>query len=192
MAKLETWESELNNIVFEYLKNGRPNWDIPHTKSVVYWAKAICKSEKCTENDTKIIVSAAYLHDIGYSFTGVKAKYDSVLRAKADHMVIGAKETKKILSSINEYTKKEIEEITLIVEKHDLMNRIFSKNEQILIEADSLAQLDRIRVKPSFNQMDYDKFITDFEKDRIPIIRTKAGRKILKELWPVAKNYQIN
>ena len=192
MAHLEKWEKELSDKVFKYLTNGRPNWDIPHTKAVVYWAKVICLKEKVDHENTKIIISSAYLHDIGYSFTKVEANYSSVNRAKDDHMLIGAQETKKILYKIGLYSDAEIIEISNIVLRHDILNRNFTLNEQILIEADSLAQLDRKRVKPNFNQADYNKFIMDYQKKRKPVFKTVGGHEILKDLWPVAKNYKIN
>lgn len=65
------------NYALQFLKQGREDWDIPHTLAVVHFAELISEAEN---QDTPVIVSAAYLHDIGYYdlFSGDSKIYEAV------------------------------------------------------------------------------------------------------------------
>ncbi|KYK26037.1 hypothetical protein AYK26_01155 [Euryarchaeota archaeon SM23-78] len=72
----------------------------------------------------------------------------------------------------------------------ELEDKIKTGDEQLVFEADSLAQIDVERVKPTFTKEDYLKFLEEyFEKDRVPLFKTKTSKKYLKELLPKAKAY---
>ena len=56
-------ETALENYALGFLRRGRQDWDEPHTRAVVYYAGEIAKAEGL---DSLVLVSAAWLHDIGY------------------------------------------------------------------------------------------------------------------------------
>lgn len=56
-------ETALENYALGFLRQGRQEWDEPHTRAVVYYAGEIAKAEGL---DALVLVTAAWLHDIGY------------------------------------------------------------------------------------------------------------------------------
>lgn len=60
---------QICDYAFEYLEQGRVNFDVNHTKAVVYWAFNLANNhnQNCREQvDVNTVVTAALLHDIGY------------------------------------------------------------------------------------------------------------------------------
>jgi len=91
-------EEELKSKVVELLKRGRPNWDLPHTLATVYWMKKLIEVEGGEE---KVLVSAMYLHDIGYSgLFRETADYDGIAQVGKKHQEIGALKAKEILGML--------------------------------------------------------------------------------------------
>lgn len=181
-------EIRIRKIALKYLKYGRIEWDIPHTLCSVYWIKKIVKKEKGNE---RILVTAAYLHDIGYSglFKTKKIGHGNVLRKKGLHMEVGAEIAKKELQKLKYFSKKEIDEICHLVSMHDKLGKIKTKNEILLMESDSLGMIDVKKVTPSFDPENYVLFFNEFKKERLPIIRTKTSKKFLKKLIKNAESY---
>ena len=146
-------EEKLKSAVLKYLKRGRPDYDIPHTLACVYWMKKLLKHET---GNQKILVTAIYLHDIGY-VNKLKKGYghqDNKL-VKQNHMVHGEKIAKAILAEIGGYDKKEIKKIAHLVRIHDELNKINTLEDQLVFEADSLSLIDVERAKPNFDRKNY-------------------------------------
>jgi len=185
---MANYKRQLGQIVYHILKNGRPNWDIPHTKAAVFWVKKLSEEEGLTEKEEKILLSAIYLHDIGYSTTQVVAEFESVANAKADHMVSGCEMARQVLKKLN-YSGRETSRICEIIRYHDVLGRKRDKLEQLHYEADRLAIMDRRRVKANFNRPDYKKWLDGFKDEQYPLIKTKTGKKYAKSLLEIAEEY---
>lgn len=56
-------EEEIKAIAIRHLKEGKPEWDVPHTLASVDWMRKLIEREGGNE---KVLVTAMYLHDIGY------------------------------------------------------------------------------------------------------------------------------
>ncbi|MEK6820297.1 MAG: HD domain-containing protein, partial [Nanoarchaeota archaeon] len=184
----EESENKLKETVFKYLEHGRPNWDIPHTLTAVHWAKELLKYEP---GNPKIVIPAVYLHDIGNSNLFKDSEYNLKLNRskKQMHMKMGAEIAKKILTENGEFSEEEIQEISNIISIHDVIKKIKTSHEQLVFEADRLAQVDVERVKPTFSKEDYIFFLYEFEKDIVPVFKTKTGEKFINELLNPAKKY---
>jgi HD superfamily phosphodiesterase len=180
-------EKKLKSKALEYLKKGKPNWDIPHTLAAVYWMRKLIEKEGGNE---RILVTTMYLHDIGYYglFPKKGYKFEEVMASKPAHAKRGAEASEKILKQLK-YTPSEIKQITHLVRIHDELDKLSTRNEILVMEADCLAQIDTKRVKPNIDKENHLKFIEHFEKDRIPRFRTKTGKKFLKKLFKKTKNY---
>lgn len=179
-------EEKLKVIVTKYLIKGRIGWDLPHTFTAVFWMRKLIENEG---GDERILVTTMYLHDIGYpSLSEDNCNFEEVTSKKLDHMKIGAELTKKILKELN-YSDEEIKKIAHLVSIHDNPEKWKGHDAILVMEADSLAQIDRGRVKPVFEKEDYEKFIVEFQENRMPYFKTKSGKKFLKELWPKCKGY---
>ena len=166
---------------------GRSEWVLQHTLRVVYWVKILIREEG---GDERILIPAAYLHDIGYvaAGEGKRETMAEVYSVKRTHMRLGAKICREILSELNYYfSEEEIEKICSYVGKHDLPElegvEIDDHNFQLLIEADSLGAIDP-SLKPTFPREDIKKYLAYFEKVKIPLFKTKTGKKYLKKIYP--------
>lgn len=180
-------EQKLKIAVSDYLKKGRTDWDFLHSLACVYWMKELLKHEA---GSLKLLITAAYLHDIGYSGK-FKAHYSfqDNEAVKHDHMVHGKVLAEKMLRELGNYTENEIKRIAHLVRIHDELDKIRTQEAQLLFEADSLASIDVERVKPTFDKKNYSEFLDVFEKKRVPRFKTKKGKEILKKLLKKAKNY---
>jgi len=186
-------EQKLKSVVLKYLEKGRPGWDIPHTLASVYWMKQLLKYEK---GDPKTLLSVMYLHDIGYSL-GVgnkdvfdkKPNFKKQMDSKENHMTLGARYAKKILTELADFTGSEIKKIVYLVRNHDYVENIKTLDQQLVFEADSLGQIDRERAKPTFSLADYDNWLNYFEKERMPKFKTLKGREFAFRLFEQHKQY---
>jgi putative nucleotidyltransferase with HDIG domain len=181
-------EERLKEQVFSILEKGRADWDVPHTQAVVYWIKKLIEKEGGEE---RILIPAAYLHDIGYSKLKNLTDYASIKQVKEHHMEIGAEIAEDILEGFD-FTEAEKDEIIHLILVHDNLDQLSTHNEIILMEADSLAQIDLERVHSTFNSDDKRKYLMNFENKRASKFRTKTGKEQLSNMLPrIKKHYSI-
>ena len=175
---------------------GRGSWDKPHTEATVDWLKQLIQAEGGNE---RILVPAAWLHDIGYNLSEIKSlDYDGVLKIKEQHAQLGADEARKILSELGDFTAEEIEEISRLILIHDELEQLSEKaNDNVirLVEADSLGMIDD-RVNPkysNFSQADIQRFLeTEFLPQRLPLFRSELAKQKAGELSEkLKKAYEI-
>ncbi len=182
-AKLE---EALKSRAIAYLEKGRPDeFDVTHTMKAVEFMKELIEAEG---GDERILVTAIYLHDIGYPGL-IKDGYsfDEVIDSKQAHMVKGAAEAEVVLTELG-YSPSEIEQIVYLISNHDRMEEIDKSSEpglQLVFEADSLGQLS---VPPTFKGKDYVKAIADFEEKRKPRFKTARGKRLLEPLLENARH----
>ncbi|MFC1663002.1 HD domain-containing protein [Patescibacteria group bacterium] len=183
-------ENKLKAKALYYTKKGRPGWNYPHLLTAVYYMKELLKSEP---GNPKILIPAIYLHDIGYA--GMLAKgysYKEVSEVKKRHMIIGAQMSEEILKEMGSFTNAEIKVISHLVGIHDNLTEIIDDQAQLVFEADSLGQIDLDKVKPSFDNESYRKFFQNFVEERVPLFKTKTGKKYLTILLSKVRIYVEN
>jgi len=180
-------ENQIKKQALALLESGRPDFDAPHTLAAVYWMKQLLKTEKSNE---KILVTAAYLHDIGYSRMGIVNDWQAVHNAKKDHMEHGVKLAAPILEKSG-FSKSEKMDVLRLIGVHDKLEALSTPDEYLLFEADSLGQIDISRVCSNFDFAGRKKFIGSFEKKRLPRFRTKTGKKFAAILFPKAKSFYL-
>lgn len=179
---------QLKKEVLNILRNGRPNWDIPHTLATVHYMKKLLKHEL---GDKRILISTMYLHDIGYSWVRMDLnKRDNVMKSKGDHMKNGVIFARPILKKLG-YNEEESRQILHLIGNHDDLNNFEDNNKQLVFEADSLGQIDIRRAKSNLGKEDRDKFIKGFEEKRIPKFKTRIGIKLVNKLFKKAKKYYL-
>ena len=179
-------EQKLKNRVIPILKKGKPNWDVPHTKLAVEYMRQLIRANGGNE---LILISTMYLHDIGY--VGLLKKGHTLKDYKKvtdKHMEVGAREAERILKELR-YPKKAIDKITHLVRMHDKVKELSTKEELLVMEADTLAALNTKRVKPTYIKEDYLKYLSGVEKNRVPRFITKKGKEILTKLLGEAWSY---
>ncbi|HNZ86684.1 MAG TPA: HD domain-containing protein [bacterium] len=179
---------QLETEVLNILQNGRPDWDIPHTLTSVYYMKKLLKKEAGNE---KILITTMYLHDIGYSWIrGDLSTRDNVKKSKLDHMKNGVIFGRPILQKLG-YSEEESKKILHLVGTHDNLDGVFDSDKQLVFEADSLAQIDIKRAKSNLSKDDRIRFINGFEKKRMPRFKTKTGIKLMNKLFKKAKKFYL-
>lgn len=179
---------QLKKEVLNILRNGRPNWDVPHTLATVHYIKKLLKYEG---GDERILITTMYLHDIGYSWVRKDLnKRDNVMKSKSDHMKNGVIFARPILQKLG-YGEEESRQILHLIGNHDDLNSFEDKHKQLVFEADSLGQIDIRRAKSNLGKEDRDKFIKGFEEKRIPKFKTRIGIKLVNKLFKKAKKFYL-
>ncbi|MEA1926339.1 MAG: hypothetical protein U9M90_03845 [Patescibacteria group bacterium] len=180
-------ENKIKVKALEYMKKSRPGWNVPHLHAAVFYMKKLIDIEG---GNSKILLPAIYLHDIGYA--GLLSNgytFNDNQKVKKEHMIIGANMSKEILNEINVFSESEVNQICMLISIHDDLEKIKGHDIQLVFEADSLAQIDVDKVKPNFDEENYLKFLADFKKRRVPLFKTKAGRDFLKMILPKSECY---
>ncbi|MFA5021576.1 MAG: HD domain-containing protein [Patescibacteria group bacterium] len=191
LVKLEAY---LKKKILPDLKKGRPFWDKPRTVEVVAYVKRIIKHCPELKLDQDVLIIAAYAHDWGYSgLFKVKEvlNYEEVKDAKTQHMIIGAKKTRKLLKDkfFNFLTVKQKQRCIHLVAIHDKVAELKDVDEIVLMEADMLSGLDANSVKPTFDAKSNKKFINEVKTKRLPKFITGYSLKEAKKLIKVRMAY---
>lgn len=181
-------EEKVKNEALKYLRHGRPNWDIPHTEAVVYWIKELIANEGGNE---KVLVPAAWLHDIGVPQHRDGYSFDDMKQSKREvpHHEIGAKEVPKVLGRIGGFTANETTEIAKLVRGHYDKDKIDTFHQQLVIEADGLAKVDWERVTPNWDKGDCLRYLNYYNERVGKYFQTKTGKKHLQRLLEIANHY---
>jgi len=186
------WENRVESLVKDRIqKYGRSNFDYPHVKAVVNWAKIVGELENLPSKDREILTAAAWGHDEGYDFSEAKdeaGKLAAVREQKKKHMKVGAEiakdwyEKEHILSEA--FSNEEWEEVTKLISQHDEWDRIETGNHHRLlpyiVAADTLGQIDlRGGVKPSFSKKDIRKYLASSLSNRARVMKGKSGQAFI-------------
>lgn len=182
-----TIEEEIKNEAVDILQVGRTDWDIRHTVCSIKWIKKLIEQEG---GDERVLIPAMYFHDTGYEELKMGYSHQECLVAKKNHATRGAENAVSFLPKLNYFTAEEIERIVYLVKNHDIHNNIAEHDRQLVMEADGFAQIDWENCPPSYDKKNCIEFLnTTFEKDRVPYIKTKTGKKVLRDLLEKANNY---
>lgn len=181
-------ESQIKKEVLVFLKRGKPDWDVPHTLCAVKWMRELIRKEGGNE---RILLPAIYFHDTGYPSLQKGYNFNDLLAAKTNHGINGAKIAKKILPKYD-FTKEEIKRIIYLVGNHNIHHNISEADRQLVFEADGLAMIDVKGVKPNFDKKSYLRFLKEYYAVRKKYMKTKTGKKYLKELMAEVRNYLKN
>jgi len=168
-------EQKLQEIILDYFDRG--DWNYNHTLAAVYWIKELIKKEGGNE---KVLITTMHLHDIGYGFKG-DLSLEERLKRKEGHMERGARLAEEILQDEN-YSEDEVKQIVHLIGVHDKIKELRTKDEFLIMEADSLSGINYKRSPPTMNKEEFDFYLEGFKKNRAPRFKTKTGKKFLKEL----------
>jgi len=178
-------EEKLKSEAVAYLKDGKPDWDIPHTLLTVHWMRELIDAEG---GDERILVSTMYLHDIGYPKLKKGYTFDDLMKSKQSHDEIGAKPAKPILEKLG-YPEAEVKEITTLIGHHYKKDRLDSHNAQLVLEADGLAKIDWEHIPPNFDKENSLKYLEYFKGRNLPKFKTETGKRFLKDLLAKSESY---
>lgn len=186
-------KSALENYAISFLRQGRQEWDEPHSRAVVHYAGEIAKAEGL---DSLVLVSAAWLHDIDYYRMlkeGESEQYEEVMDRKKAHMVNGARMAEDFLNRPEIqpfYTPEQRERVVHLVSVHDKIEELREIDEIALMEADTLGAIDVARVKPTFDKVNVRKYIeNDLTLRRYGRFLTTTGVNLFNQLFPKFEAY---
>lgn len=181
-------EQKIKQEAIKFLEKGRSNWDIPHTLATVRWMKLLVAD---MEVDEKILVTTMYFHDTGYPILKKGYSYDDAIAAKKTHADLGAKNAKKVLEKLGDFSKEEVARVVYLIENHDKHDNITELDRQLVFEADGLGQIDCENVDPSFDKDNYLKLLEKYFNIERPAERWKTaiGKKYYQELLIKAYQY---
>jgi putative nucleotidyltransferase with HDIG domain len=189
---------ELKAYATEKLLLGRPNWDLPHTRSVAYYAYRITRSLPEGWVDPMTVITAAVLHDIGYSGmfdSNIRGSLDLVRGAKKLHMERGAQMAEEFLRRPDVaayYTDQQRQDIPAIIAIHDDLKQVAaldSLNTRVVVESDTLGALDTRIATPTFTGEEGLNHIESLQRKRVPVFVTDLGRLYLDALLPQSIRY---
>ncbi len=181
-------ESKLSDLYNDDIRS------ILHSLYTVYYARLILKDEASknpdiTKDDEIIVVSAAYLHDIGN--VGLLKKgytYDDKRKAKIRHMSRGAKLANRITKELG-FTINERDKISYLVRTHDRLDYLTTIQQRILMEGDSLSMIDYKNVLQTFNKNELDRFLRKYKGRRGAMFETDKGKELRDKLYPQALEF---
>lgn len=183
-------ENRVKKEVLKMLKKGKPDWDLPHTLDSVKWMKKLVKYEGGNE---KVLVTAMYFHDVGYTSLPRGYSYEDVTKVKKerDHAKVGARMAGVILEKIGGYTDREIEKIIHLVRLHSRHTNIKSRERQLVFEADGLAQINWHECPPNFDKKNCLEWLEKYLSVERPMKRwkTKTGKKYFRHLLKKSETY---
>ena len=126
------------DLAVPYLEQGTMKDFVLHTKYVVKSMEMIIAGEG---GDANILISAAILHDVGWSKVAPEFQSNADLGKKCEgqkqHIGFAKEIIEEILTKLN-YKKEDIDHIVSIVESHKFQNPE-DKDKQMLIDADNLS-----------------------------------------------------
>jgi hypothetical protein len=181
-------EEKIKEEMIKLTSVGRTNWDTKHTLCAVKWMKKLIEAEG---GDERILLPAMYFHDTGYEDLGNSYGVDEVAAAKKGHAQRGAENAFDFLQNLNYFSAEEIKRIVYLITNHDIHNNVTENDRQLILEADGLGQIDWENCPPSYDKKSQLRFLNEIlPRDRIPFIKTAAGKKYFTELLEKAKNYR--
>ena len=182
----------IESYALQFLKKGREDWDVPHTRAVVFYAERLANNANL---DILVLVTAAWLHDVGYFGLfgdGDSSQLTQVEDKKALHMEIGAEMARKLLGSPEmreKYTEEQVGQIVHLVGIHDNLKELRTLEEFVFMEADTLGAIDLARVVPTFDKENGLKYIESLKKRRMPLFTSELGKEYLEQLLPEFERY---
>jgi len=170
-------ESKLKDIAKPYFKTARAG-DWEHALRVVKWVKELGVGR----DDLDLLITAACIHDIGWSGVAPKGKLDldEVLRLEPEANKNSSKLISKVLNSLK-FTDSQIEKVNRLVMAAD-NHESTKEDEAVIVDADSLSKLCIEHLEQKYKPESFLKVVSLWEKE-LPIkINTEKGRELFPGL----------
>ena len=169
-------EDKLITIAKPYLDNCRDG-DWNHALRVVKWVKTLGEGR----GDLGLLITAAYIHDIGWTNILPKGKvnFQNMLKYESQANENTPKFVKEVLGKMK-FSENDIKTAIRLIkaaDKHDSKN----DDEAIIVDADSLSKLCIEHVQEKYAPESYQEVISLWEREFPKRFKTQKG----KSLYPV-------
>lgn len=169
-------EQQLRQAAKPYFETARAG-DWEHAGRVVNWVKELGAGRK----DSYLLITAAYLHDIGWSGVAPRGKIDLdvllELEPKANEN--SARLISEVLTELH-FSNQDIQTVNRLVSAAD-KHHSSADDEAIVVDADNLSKLCVEHLREKFKPESYAKALNLFEHQLCARITTHKG----KELFPI-------
>ncbi|MGC9603013.1 MAG: HD domain-containing protein [Minisyncoccia bacterium] len=155
---------------FEFCRSG----DWKHAERVVNWVKELGEGRK----DLDVIITAAYLHDVGWYKVLPKGKIDldEMLRHEIEANRNSSRYVQEVLDRLD-YSESDVKKVLRLVGAAD-DHEASLEDEEIIVDADNLSKLCVEHLREKYQKESYKKLIKLWEDELADQIRTPRGRAI--------------
>lgn len=174
---LDISENKLIEVAKPYFDTAREG-DWEHALRVVKWVKELGKDRE----DLNLIITAAYIHDIGWSGIAPKGKinFDEMLKLEPLANENSSKLIKEVLGRLD-FSEEDTETIIRLVEAAD-DHRSSRDDEEIIVDADNLSKLCKEHMEQKYQPESYKGVIDTFEKEFPNRMKTEVGISLFPTL----------
>lgn len=176
-------EKKLVDVAKPYFSSARAG-DWEHALRVVRWVKELGKER----GDLHLIITAAYIHDIGWSGVAPKGKIDFEEMLKLE-----PKANKNSSKLIHEVLVKmhcddtEIQTVQRLVAAADKY-KAEKDDEEVIVEADALSKLCREHLEEKYLPSSFYQLVQTWEAELPHHIKTPRGKELFTELLSELKS----
>lgn len=168
-------EQEFKKAIRPHMLHCRPG-DLEHNERAAQWVKKLGEGRE----DLHLIVTAAYIHDIGWRdvLSKDKIEFDELLKYEHQANKNSEQYAREVLGTQG-YSDEETKTILRLIRASD-NHRSEQDDEEIMVDADNLSQLTIDHLKEKYQESEWRRMLEHWETE-VPIrIRTKMGH----ELYP--------
>jgi HD superfamily phosphodiesterase len=170
-------EEKLIETIKPYFASARAG-DWEHSLRVVKWVKELGKNR----DDLDMLVTAAYIHDIGWSGIAPKGKidFDEMLKLELKAAENSSFMISKVLNVL-QFSESEIEHINRLVaaaDKHESKK----DDEAIIVDADNIRKLCLEHLQEKYQPESFAKLINRWDEELPERIKTQRGKELLPKL----------
>jgi len=153
-------EDKLIKVVKQYLNNCRSG-DWNHALRVVKWVKILGEGI----NNLDLLITAAYIHDIGWANILPKGKVDldTVLKYEPQANKNSSKLINEVLQKMN-FSNKDINTVVRLINAADKHESV-EEDEAIIVDADTLSKLCIEHLEEKFTKNSYKELINLWDKE---------------------------
>jgi len=170
-------EQEFKKIIRPHMRRCRAG-DLEHNQRAAQWVKKLGVGR----DDLYLIVTAAYVHDIGWRdvLPDKKITLDELIDHEEKANNNSEPNAREVLGQLD-YSEEEIKTVLRIIKSADT-RQTNQQDEEIMVDADNLSKLTIDHLKEKYQESEWPRML-ELWKAEIPMrIRTKMGRKLYPEL----------
>ena len=170
-------ERKLTEIAQPYFDSARAG-DWEHALRVVKWVKELGQNR----NDLYLLITAAYIHDIGWSGVALKGKIDldEMLKLEPAANENSSRLISEVLNQM-QFADSEIETVNRLVAAAD-KHQSEQDDEAVIVDADNLSKLCIEHLEQKYQPESFPKVIALWEDELSSRIKTQKGQEIFPKL----------
>lgn len=167
--------SEIAKPYFEFAREG----DWAHAQRVVKWVKELGIGRK----DLYLLVTAAYIHDIGWSGVAPKGKVKSLEEMLKLEPLANSNSKRLVLEVLTkmQFSADEMATVNRFVAAAD-KHKSGQEDEEIIVDADQLSKLCIEHLQDKYEESEFNKFIAMWKSEFPSRMKTQKGKDLYPEL----------